>query len=560
MTNEGKDEELIFNEAIRLRSGPERDAYLGKFCRDDSKLRADVEALIQAHEAESLLDVPIFGPEVSLDNSPLTEGPGTIIGPYKLLELIGEGGFGAVYMAEQEEPIRRRVALKIIKLGMDTKRIIARFEAERQALAMMDHPNIAKVFEAGSTDKGRPYFAMELVKGVPITEYCDKNNLGTQKRLELFIDVCRAVEHAHQKGIIHRDIKPSNVMVTLHDGRPVPKIIDFGIAKAMQQRLTEKTLLTEFRQLIGTPEYMSPEQAEFSGLDIDTRSDIYSLGVLLYELLTGTTPFEAKQFRSASYDEICRIIRETEPPKPSTRLSTLGDGLVEGAKHRQVEAGKLCKTIRGDLDWIVMKALEKDRSRRYETANGLILDIERHLNNEPVSAGPPSAGYRLHKFFLRHRAAVITVALVTAALAVGATTAKFIGLSFGPGTPEHAAGMVQRHVWNATPSADFFTGGISPDGRYLSYVDWTAGNLAVYDIIADVNWLVTKNTTWENLDGWAESSTVSPDGKQIAYSWCNEKDADFYDLRIIEIDGSNMRVIYHDPETFFSSRSIGVVF
>ncbi len=336
MTNEGKDEELIFNEAILLRNGPERDAYLGKVCRDDSKLRADVEALIQAHEAESLLDVPIFGPEVTLDNSPLTEGPGTVIGPYKLLELIGEGGFGAVYMAEQEEPIRRRVAIKIIKLGMDTKRIIARFEAERQALAMMDHPNIAKVFEAGSTDRGRPYFSMELVKGVPITEYCDKNSLDTQQRLGLFIDVCRAVEHAHQKGIIHRDIKPSNVMVTLHDGRPVPKIIDFGIAKAMQQRLTEKTLFTEFRQLIGTPEYMSPEQAEFSGLDIDIRTDIHSLGVLLYELLTGTTPFEAKQLRSASYDEICRIIRETEPPKPSTRLSRLGDELGEVAKHRQV--------------------------------------------------------------------------------------------------------------------------------------------------------------------------------------------------------------------------------
>jgi len=420
MDAERPDIKEIFCTAVEKKSRAERDAYLRQACGGDEELRADVEALLKAHDAVgSFLESPPAGTNTTLDTSPLTEGPGTKIGRYKLLQLIGEGGFGVVYMAEQEKPIHRWVALKIIKLGMDTKQVIARFEAERQALAMMSHPNIAGVLDAGATDTGRPYFVMELVKGVPITEYCDKNNLDTKQRLELFIDVCKAVQHAHQKGIIHRDIKPSNVMITLHDGRPVPKIIDFGIAKATQHRLTEKTLFTEYRQFIGTPEYMSPEQAEMSGLDVDTRSDIYSLGVLLYELLTGTTPFEAEKLRSAAYDEIRRIIREDEPPRPSTRLSTLGEPLTDIARHRNAQPSELRRIVRGDLDWVVMKALEKDRTRRYETANEFALDIGRHLGDEPVVAGPPSTVYRARKFIRRHRTAVASGLLVATAIMAG---------------------------------------------------------------------------------------------------------------------------------------------
>jgi serine/threonine protein kinase len=417
VANECRNEEAVFDEAIRLRSGPERDAFLAETCKDNSKLRADVEALIQAHETESILDVPILGPDVTLGDSPISEVPGTVIGRYKLLEKVGEGGMAVVYMAEQEEPIRRKIALKIIKLGMDTKQVIARFEAERQALAMMDHPNIAKVLDAGATETGRPYFVMELVTGVSITRYCDKNDLSTKERLALFIQVCDAVQHAHQKGIIHRDVKPSNVMVTHRDGTPVPKIIDFGIAKAIKQRLTEKTLFTHYAHIIGTPAYMSPEQAELSDLDIDTRSDIYSLGVLLYELLTGTQPFSEAELRKSGYLEMQRIIREEEPTKPSTKLSTLGETLADVAKHRASAPDLLRKAIRGDLDRIVMKTLEKTRDRRYETVSALALDVQRHLSDEPIFARAPSAMYRLHKFLRRHRSQSIVMLIVSVLLA-----------------------------------------------------------------------------------------------------------------------------------------------
>jgi len=352
---------VIFSEALERQTQGEREAYLDEACRGDPSLRIEIDALLKAHfRTDGLLKGPILDPQVTLENVALSEAAGTVIGRYKLLEKIGEGGMAVVYMAEQEKPIRRKVALKIIKLGMDTKSVIARFEVERQALAMMDHPNIAKVHDAGATETGRPYFVMELVRGVSITEYCDKNKLATKERLDLFVQVCHAIQHAHQKGIIHRDIKPSNVMVTLHDGTPVPKVIDFGIAKATNQRLTEKTLFTRYAQMIGTPAYMSPEQAEMSGLDVDTRTDIYSLGVLLYELLTGTTPFDGEKLRSAGYLEMQRIIRDEEPTKPSTKLRALRDSLVDVAKRHNTKPDLLRKSIRGDMDW---KA-RRDRFKR----------------------------------------------------------------------------------------------------------------------------------------------------------------------------------------------------
>jgi len=402
-------EREIFFRALEKTSLEERTGFLDGACGNDAGLRHKVDQLLVEHFAtDDLLRQPAVDREATLEDAMMvSEGPGELIGRYKLLQKIGEGGFGVVYMAEQKEPVKRRVALKIIKLGMDTKQVVGRFEAERQALAMMDHLNISTVLDAGATESGRPFFVMELVKGIPITQYCDENQLTTKARLKLFIPVCQAIQHAHQKGIIHRDIKPSNIMITHHDGEPVPKVIDFGIAKATQQELTEKTVFTQYSQFIGTPAYMSPEQAEMSGLDIDTRSDVYSLGVLLYELLTGKTPLDGRELMSGGYDEIKRRIREEEPPKPSTRVSTMEYAeQTDIAKQRKIEPSKLSGQIRGDLDWIVMKALEKDRTRRYETANGFAADVGRFLRNEPVSAVAPTLSYQMLKFYLRNRAFV----------------------------------------------------------------------------------------------------------------------------------------------------------
>jgi len=347
-----------------------------------------------------------------------TEEPDTVIARYKLLQRIGQGGMGTVWMAEQTEPVRRTVALKVIKPGMDSAQVLARFEVERQALALMDHPNIARVLDAGATPNGRPYFVMDLVKGMPLIRFCDEQQLAVRERLELFIQVCQAVQHAHQKGIIHRDLKPSNVLVALYDGKPVPKVIDFGLAKATGQRLTARTLVTRLGEVLGTLQYMSPEQAELNQLDIDTRSDIYSLGVLLYELLTGTTPLTREALLQTALDEVLKRIREEEPPRPSQRLSTSRERLPAISAQRKLESEKLTKVVRGELDWIVMKALEKDRSRRYETANGFARDLQRYLNNEPVMAGPPTVGYRARKFVRKHRMEVAVAAGFVVLLAV----------------------------------------------------------------------------------------------------------------------------------------------
>jgi WD40 repeat protein/serine/threonine protein kinase len=413
---EPKSIDCIYWDAAHITSLSERQAYLNHACGDDVLLRQKVEQLLEVRsQAEDFLESPVPAPVATVAEQPSSEGSGTVIGPYKLIEQIGEGGMGTVWMAQQTEPVKRLVALKLIKAGMDSKQVIARFEAERQALALMDHPNIAKVLDGGETGTGRPYFVMDLVKGVSITRYCDEHHLTPRQRLELFVPVCQAVQHAHQKGIIHRDLKPSNVLVALYDGRPVPKVIDFGVAKAAGQSLTDKTLVTGFGNIVGTLEYMSPEQAEVNQLDIDTRSDIYSLGVVLYELLTGSPPFTRKELEKAGMLEMLRVIREQEPSKPSIKLST-AETLPTLAANRGTEPAKLTRLVRGELDWIVMKALEKDRSRRYETANGFAMDVQRYLADEPVQACPPSVGYRVGKFIRRHKLALSTAALVSASL------------------------------------------------------------------------------------------------------------------------------------------------
>jgi serine/threonine protein kinase len=424
-------ERTIFLDAIELSDALERREYLENACGDDRRLRDAVERLLQAHDLD----------EHPLDKSPIEEQSGKtldyvdapgehsgsppqdplnrMIGPYRLMEQIGEGGFGVVYVAQQEKPVRRKVALKMVKPGMGSKEVIARFEAERQALALMDHPCIARVFDAGVSDDSRPYFVMELVRGIPITEFCDKARMNIPQRLELFMDVCSAVHHAHQKGVIHRDLKPSNVLTTLYDDKPVAKIIDFGIAKAIGQSLTDKTIYTRFMSLMGTPLYMSPEQAEMNTLDVDTRSDIYSLGVLLYELLTGTTPIDRSRMDAAGYNEIRRIILEEEPPIPSNRISTLGNRISTISGMRQIEPSRLTSSIRGDLDWIVMKAMDKDRKRRYDSAAAMARDIHCYLHSEPIEARPPSRAYRLSKFAQRNRALLVSASLIAFSLLAG---------------------------------------------------------------------------------------------------------------------------------------------
>jgi serine/threonine protein kinase/tetratricopeptide (TPR) repeat protein len=423
-------EEAIVNAALELSDRAEREELVNAECQDDIALSARVRRLLATQQRRDALpegeaSVP---PELAAELARLKpEEAGERIGRYKLLEQIGEGGFGVVWVAEQSEPVRRRVALKIIKMGMDTKEVITRFEQERQALAMMDHPNIARVLDAGATQYGRPFFVMELVRGLKITEYCDREKLSTGERLGLFIQVCEAVQHAHQKGIIHRDLKPSNILVTVNDGAPVPKVIDFGVAKATQGRLTEHTVYTQFQQMIGTPLYMSPEQAEMTSLDIDTRSDIYSLGVLLYELLTGRTPIDHETLARVGMDEVRRVIREVDPPRPSTRVKTLqGEALTSTARRRQIDPGKLPSALRGDLDWIVMKAIEKNRTRRYETANAFAMDVRRHLQSEAVLARPPSNLYRFQKLVRRNRLAFAAAGMVSAALIVGLAVSTWL--------------------------------------------------------------------------------------------------------------------------------------
>ena len=509
-TDNGNRERDIFEAALDIASVEGRLDYLKGACGEDAALLARVQVLLQAHEApeDFLPERPREGAAVSM----ATEKPGERIGRYKLLEKIGEGGCGVVYMAEQEEPIRRRVAFKVIKLGMDTKQVIARFEAERQALALMDHPNIAKVLDAGATDTGRPYFVMELVRGIKITDYCDQNNLSTEARLNLFVQICHAIQHAHQKGIIHRDIKPSNILVTLHDGVPVPKVIDFGIAKATGQRLTDKTLFTAFQQFIGTPAYMSPEQAEMSGLDVDTRSDIYALGVLLYELLTGSTPFDTKELTQSGVDEMRKIIREREPLRPSTRLRQTSPAVSPSPLATRPSP------LATDLDWIVMKALEKDRTRRYDTANGLAMDVERFQNHEPVVARPYSTVYRVRKFVRRNRVMVAAAATVGVVLVLGifGSTWEAIRASKAEREQSHLRQLAEAQAYVANIRLMQEAAEANDAGQLRELLQETASNPA-----RGFEWYYWQRQmhldlrTLHGHSGGVSSVAFSPDGRRI---------------------------------------------
>jgi WD40 repeat protein len=509
MTEQSLSERSIFEAAIEKGSPEERAAYLDQFCGSNEGLRKEVEALLAAHDRLGSVHLV-----ATVEQPRPSEAPGTVIGPYKLLQQIGEGGMGTVFMAEQTRPVQRKVALKVIKPGMDSRQVIGRFEAERQALAMMDHVNIARVLDAGATESGLPYFVMELVHGVPITKYCDDNHLTPRERLELFVPVCQAIQHAHQKGIIHRDVKPSNVMITLYDGKPVPKVIDFGVAKATEQKLTERTLFTQYGTMVGTLEYMSPEQAEMSALGVDTRSDIYSLGVLLYELLTGSTPLTRKRFKDAAYGEILRLIKEEEPPKPSTRLSDSGEALASIAGQRKTEPAKLARLVRGELDWIVMKCLDKDRNRRYETASAFAADVQRYLNDEPVQACPPSTWYRFRKFARRNKRGLLTAAVVV--LAVVLTAA-------GSGV------FIWRANQDLHQSLDRERRNSYCQRIALAEREWSANNLSQMEALLEQcpsdlrgwEWHYLKRLRYSTLSPLSHKSAVlsvafSPDGKLLA--------------------------------------------
>ena len=500
--------EQLFSEALDLPTS-DRDAYLDKQCGDDAELKRRVQALITAHHSSTgFLEDADMSDSFELagalrDALPIDEMHGDYIGRYRLLDRLGEGGWGVVWMAEQTDSIKRRVALKILKLGMDTREFVARFESERQALAMMDHPNIAHVFDGGATDKGRPYFVMELVKGICITDYCDREQLDIRERLQLFIKVCQAVHHAHQKGIIHRDLKPSNILVTMSHGEAVPKVIDFGVAKATDYRLSAKTFFTRIQSFVGTPAYTSPEQVDMSSVDVDTRSDIYSLGVLLYEIIVGRPPFDPKELTAEGMENMRRKICQTEPPMPSAHLTSLSevDRTVIASKHG-MEAEKLPRILKGDLDWIIMKCLEKSRSRRYGTVNALALDIERYLNNEPVMASPPSQIYRWRKFVARNKVAVTVSAALVASLLIGSLTITFLAVqSF------RAEELARQEAEKNTEFSEFIKG-------MFSYVD----SLVELQLRQEANTAVIKDTLKETFDRAAQrAGDVSPEAQVELY-------------------------------------------